>query len=482
MGFQLDAAILPARQASLSTDKAGGVNGSQSAQPQEPSDFHKILGKENNRSQGTSVKSNSQEKIPDKSASSESPKMQESEGHESPWHEEGDGNGEFSMVDDVRLPSEYSLSTEGIDGIPIDTNTLSNVDDTTNEINPLDFVFARLGFLSDESTLHNKEQQQNISSFGLGGDVDEQEKLLSAIEGEALTDGITDLDSIDDITVQMSTEMKKPGLASGISLASVVDNTTKNKVPLMRGQEFIDEGILGEKISNKSLLDESTDTGTDVLSSNKNEALFDTLLSEKNNKNNRGLVSSGSILADAAQSSFITDQNVEDDTAQTTLVTKLAVSDIAMSPINGRVQVPINITFGQPQWANAIADRTAMLASQNVSFAELQLDPPELGPLTVKIQINQDQAVVNFVANSSLVKDSLEQNNQRLKDMFNEQGLNLADVDVSERQSGDQEAASHNDQDNPGGLNHDGADVDANEDATTVNHLVSIDTGVDDFA
>lgn len=486
MGFQLDAAILPARQASLTADKAEGINDSQS---QEPSDFHKILGKESNRPQNSSEESHARDKTPDKTpdkkSSSVPSKMQESEGHESLWREEWVDNSEFAIIDGVRLHSESPMLEEGVDDTSIDTHMLSTFDETTDDINPLDVVFTRLNFLSNQPALHSKEQQHNVSTFGLGGRVDGQEKLLAVIEDETLTDGISDLDLIDgldDVAVQMSAEMKKTVLANGISLAPVVGNATNSKVSVMGGEAFIDEGILGEKISNKSVVNESPDTLSSVLSNDNNEPLFDTLLSEKMNKNNRVVVSTGDMLADATQTSLMTDQHVEDDTAQKALVSKSSVSDMVMSPINGRVQVPVNITFGQPQWANAVADRTAMLASQNISFAELQLDPPELGPLTVKIHINQDQAVVNFVANSSLVKDSLEQNNQRLKDMFNEQGLNLADVDVSERQAGDQETASHNDQDNTEASSHDEADIDGNPQAITVNHQVSIDTGVDDFA
>ena len=481
MGFQLDAAILPARQTNLNADKAEAVNRSQSSQSREPSDFHKILGKENNRSQDSSLKAHSHDNTSDKDASSVQSKEQALEGHESSWHEEGADNSEFSITDNVSLHGEEQTSEEGIDGVLIDSNILSSFDDTTNETNTLDFVFNRLGFLSNESTLQNKDQQNMTSSFALSAGVDGQEKPLSFIVDESLTDGISDLDSIDEVTAQMNAEMKKTVLANGISLASVIDSNVKNKVSAVGIQGFIDEGIIGEKLSNKSILGESTNTNSIALPNEKNGSLFDTLLSGKASTNNNAFISTGNILADTTQESLIAAQEVTDDTAQTTLISKLGSPDIMMSP-NGRVQVPVNIAFGQPQWANAIADRTAMLASQNINFAELQLDPPELGPLTVKIHINQDQAVVNFVAHSPLVKDSLEQNSQRLKDMFNEQGLNLADVDVSERQSGDQENASNDGQDSADTLGHDDVDMDDNLNSMTVSHQIGIDTGVDDFA
>jgi len=486
MGFQLDAAILPARQANLNSDKAEAVNRSQSSQSREPSDFHKILGKENNRSQDSSFKASSRDNTPDNDSASVQSNEQTVDGDKSSLGEENIDDGEPSITENVGLHIENQALEEGVGVIPIDSNLLPSVNDTTDETNTLDFVFNRLGFLSNEPALQNKDQQYITGSFALSADVNGQEKSLSLIVDESLVDSPSDLDSIDGITAQMNIEMKKTVLANGISLAPVIDANAKNKAATVGLQGFIDKETFNEGISNKGLLSESESESENVnsmtLSNEKNGSFFDTLLSGKPNTSNSTLVATGNMLADTTQESLMAAQEVADDTAKTTLASKLGSSDIVMSPMNGRVQVPVNITFGQPQWANAIADRTAMLASQNISFAELQLDPPELGPLTVKIHINQDQAAVNFVAHSPLVKESLEQNSQRLKDMFNEQGLNLADVDVSERQSGDQENGESGEQDNIDALGHDDTDMEGDIRSTTVNHQLNIDSGVDDFA
>ena len=485
MGFQLDAAILPVRQATLNVDKAETVNHSQSSESshsREPSDFHKILGRENNRSQDSSSKTDAQDKTPDKDTSSVQSKDQTVEGDESSWHDEGTDDGEPSAMDNVSLDVEHQVLEEGVDGLPLDLSVLPSLEDTTDETSTLDFVFNRLGFLTNEPVLQNKDQQNITSTFALSANIDNPEKSLSLIVDESLTDDVSTLDSFDGLTTPMSTEIKKAVLVNSIPLSPVIDSNVKNKVSTVGIQGFIDEEILGESVSQKGVLGESTNTSSMTLPNEKNGSLFDTLLSGKANTSNGALMPARDILVDTTQESLMVAQEVSDDTTQTTLASKLGLSDVVMSPMNGRVQVPVNIAFGQPQWANAVADRTAMLASQNISFAELQLDPPELGPLTVKIHINQDQAAVNFVAHSPLVKDSLEQNSQRLKDMFNEQGLNLADVDVSERQSGDQENAKNDEQDNIDALGQDDADMEGDIELTTVNHQINVDPGVDDFA
>ena len=104
-----------------------------------------------------------------------------------------------------------------------------------------------------------------------------------------------------------------------------------------------------------------------------------------------------------------------------------------------RIQMPVQISFGHSQWANQVAERSAMMVYQNVEFAELQLDPPELGPLQVRVSVQNESASVSFVAANASVKEALEQTAIRLKELLEEQSLNLVDVNVSDQSSQDSE-------------------------------------------
>ncbi len=142
-----------------------------------------------------------------------------------------------------------------------------------------------------------------------------------------------------------------------------------------------------------------------------------------------------------------------------------------------RTQIPVNIRFGQPQWATAIAERTAMIASQNIQFAELQLDPPELGPLQVKVSIHQDQASVSFVSANQAVRESVDQSIIKLKELFEEQGLDLVDVDVSDHSFNGQEPEAQDEQFS------DGAETsDVQKELTTEDLVLDVSQGIDFFA
>lgn len=88
-------------------------------------------------------------------------------------------------------------------------------------------------------------------------------------------------------------------------------------------------------------------------------------------------------------------------------------------------------TFGQAGWSEQVASQVAWFSSKNVREAEIQLDPPELGSLQVRVTMSQEQASVSFSSPHASVREALDQSVVRLREMFNEQNIDLVDVDVS---------------------------------------------------
>ncbi len=151
---------------------------------------------------------------------------------------------------------------------------------------------------------------------------------------------------------------------------------------------------------------------------------------------------------------------------------------------SGRVQVPITVTFGQPQWAGMVAERSAQLFSQNINNAELLLDPPELGRMTVHIQVHQnDQASVTFTSANPSVREALDQSSQRLRDLMAEQGLNLVDVDVSDERSPQSRDPESDSRSGPAVATNDTADDDADMVASPTNDTLhaTVSTGIDHY-
>jgi len=93
----------------------------------------------------------------------------------------------------------------------------------------------------------------------------------------------------------------------------------------------------------------------------------------------------------------------------------------------------ISIPVGKPGWSESVMQRVMWMSSQNISRAEIALNPPELGPMNIKISSTGDQASVVFSSHHGSVRDALDQGLARLREMMENQGINLADVDVSDQ-------------------------------------------------
>lgn len=87
--------------------------------------------------------------------------------------------------------------------------------------------------------------------------------------------------------------------------------------------------------------------------------------------------------------------------------------------------------IGSAGWDNALGQKVLWMVSNQQQVAELNLDPPDLGPLQVTLSLNNDQASATFVSQHADVRQALEAALPRLKEMMAESGINLGDATVS---------------------------------------------------
>jgi flagellar hook-length control protein FliK len=91
------------------------------------------------------------------------------------------------------------------------------------------------------------------------------------------------------------------------------------------------------------------------------------------------------------------------------------------------------LALHQSGWSEAVVDKVMWLSSQNLKSAEIQLDPADLGRLEVRVDMSKDQTQVTFASPHAGVRETLEGQMQRLRDLFTQQGMNLLDVNVSDQ-------------------------------------------------
>ena len=112
------------------------------------------------------------------------------------------------------------------------------------------------------------------------------------------------------------------------------------------------------------------------------------------------------------------------------------LSQAAQAGKSGTAQPPatahIAPRVGTQAWDQAIGQRVVWMASGAEQSASLTLNPPELGPLQVVLNVSNSQANATFVAPHAEVRQALEAAMPKLREMLGEAGIQLGDASVSQ--------------------------------------------------
>ena len=81
----------------------------------------------------------------------------------------------------------------------------------------------------------------------------------------------------------------------------------------------------------------------------------------------------------------------------------------------------------------SVADRVSLMMDGNLTNAKLQVNPPALGPIEVRIALQGGHAQVSFSSHSAVTRDALESSSEKLREMLGSQGFSSVSVDISHR-------------------------------------------------
>ncbi|MEQ9544883.1 MAG: flagellar hook-length control protein FliK [Marinobacter sp.] len=104
----------------------------------------------------------------------------------------------------------------------------------------------------------------------------------------------------------------------------------------------------------------------------------------------------------------------------------------------------VDVPVGHAEWGDKLVGKLTWLTANKLSVAEIHLTPPDMGPMEVRVQVQQEQANITVHSANPVVRDQLELHSHRLREMLNEQGLSLEQFDVadSSRQQAEGQEAS----------------------------------------
>jgi flagellar hook-length control protein FliK len=143
------------------------------------------------------------------------------------------------------------------------------------------------------------------------------------------------------------------------------------------------------------------------------------------------------------------------------------------------------ISIFRKDFADAVKDKVMLTINQKLQQFDITLDPPEFGNMQVRVNLQGEQASVNFVVQNQQAKDALEQNMHKLRDMLSEQGVDVGDANVEQ-----QDQQQNSNEQGLGENNGNGSRLsnDAKKEEGNVEHTLSAQlfdssaTGVDYYA
>ena len=91
------------------------------------------------------------------------------------------------------------------------------------------------------------------------------------------------------------------------------------------------------------------------------------------------------------------------------------------------VQAPVS----EPGFAQALTRQVVWLVDKDAQVAELRINPPELGPVEVRLTLTQDSAACEFVSPHAEVRAAIESAIARLREAMAEAGIQLGEASVS---------------------------------------------------
>ncbi len=107
--------------------------------------------------------------------------------------------------------------------------------------------------------------------------------------------------------------------------------------------------------------------------------------------------------------------------------------------VENKADVPaITKPLSHPEWNKDLGERIVWMSSKAIPSAEIRLNPQHLGPISVRVNVADDQATVAFTAQHAATREALEASIPKLREMMGAQQLNLVEVNVSQGTSSDQ--------------------------------------------
>lgn len=133
----------------------------------------------------------------------------------------------------------------------------------------------------------------------------------------------------------------------------------------------------------------------------------------------------GNIAADAANLAATSQTSAETINFNTSL--SAALQQRGTSPEH---QVTVSTPLHTEAWPQQFGEKIVWLAKNDQQSAQININPPQLGPVQITLNLSGDQATVAFSSPHAEVRQAIEASMPQLKEMFSAAGISLGNTNV----------------------------------------------------
>lgn len=413
------------------------------------------------------------------------------------------GGNELPHVDKSDVYFDAAVSTEpesNTADVDLDSDLIeleadvSSIKDVLSQLSPEDLdnlmAFADLS-IQDIQALDNQELSKLLSDFNLQATVmTSSDELSSSTLNSQQSDSVLNSEEQSQFDKSVVTSVAVQGQVSATNLNSAtakVDQTvalhsgvsSSAALTEVTSAMTIDpDTILGDKTRIDGNIKLDTDNAK-MLAKADFSVVLDSLATKRASGDPSTAVNQTSFGLDTLTDIGDTDSKALQNQSSFTSVHK---SDVPQFQLSLRPQGEPGAQMQEmiQRFSPVMKQQLITMVSNGIQQAEIRLDPPELGHLTVKIQIQGDQTQVQFHVAQSQTRDIVEQAMPRLRDMLAQEGLQLTDSQVSQGDGGSEQP--HEQSSNQGGGDSQLDEISAQEVSLMTNPSRSLHSAIDYYA
>lgn len=119
-----------------------------------------------------------------------------------------------------------------------------------------------------------------------------------------------------------------------------------------------------------------------------------------------------------------------DNSFANTLASQAAMTQPARHQDAGPVAAEVRTPVQNSGWGQDFGEKIVWLAKSDQQVAQLNLNPPQLGPMHITLNLNGDQASALFISPHAEVRQAIEDAMPQLREMLSGAGINLGQANV----------------------------------------------------